>query len=203
MGQLFSVFWNLWFPNKEYKIVMVGLDNAGKTTTLYRLHLGQAVSTNPTLGSNVEQVTYKNLKFEVWDLGGQANMRPSWVQYYKHTDAIIMVIDSTDRARISVVKNELASLLSHDHLKGAAILVMANKQDLKDAMPPAELSEALALPAIRSHDWHIQSSCALSGQGLSDGLEWISQHVRGGPASSTTPAQKITSPQTITQQPAS
>lgn len=101
------------------------------------------------------------------------------------------------------LQNELASLLGHDHLKGAAILVLANKQDLKDAMPPTELSEALALPAIRSHDWHIQSSCALSGQGLTDGLEWISQHVRGGPASPATPSQKITSPQTITNQPAS
>ncbi len=74
---------------------------------------------------------------------------------------------------------------------------MANKQDLKDAMPPTELSEALGLPAIRSHDWHIQSSCALSGQGLTEGLEWISQHVRGGPASPATPSQKITSPEAI------
>ena len=100
-----------------------------------------------------------------------------------------------------MLQNELASLLGHDHLKGAAILVLANKQDLKDAMPPTELSEALALPAVRSHDWHIQSSCALSGQGLTEGLEWISQHVRGGPASPATPSQKITSPQAITNGP--
>ncbi len=114
-------------------VTQVGLDNAGKTTTLYRLHLGEAVVTQPTVGSNVECVQYKNLKFEVghqpgtssswhgcmhhlsqmsyiamhcqvWDLGGQANLRPSWATYYRATDAVIVVIDSTDRARASIAK---------------------------------------------------------------------------------------------------
>ena len=65
MGQTWSSFYSYWFPNKEYKLIVVGLDNAGKTTTLYRLHLGQAVVTHPTIGSNVEQVTFRNLQFEV------------------------------------------------------------------------------------------------------------------------------------------
>lgn len=65
MGQGWSSFYSYWFPNKEYKLVLVGLDNAGKTTTLYRLHLGQAVTTHPTVGSNVEQISFRNLEFEV------------------------------------------------------------------------------------------------------------------------------------------
>lgn len=65
MGQTWSSFYSYWFPNQEYKLVVVGLDNAGKTTTLYRLHLGQAVVTHPTVGSNVEQITFRNLQFEV------------------------------------------------------------------------------------------------------------------------------------------
>lgn len=112
-------------------LLQVGLDCAGKTTTLYKLHLGEAVKTQPTVGSNVEQITYKNLQFEVrrgralgcaavlclhgracragrcaqvWDLGGQANLRPSWAAYYKATDAVIVVIDSTDRARVTIAK---------------------------------------------------------------------------------------------------
>ena len=60
-----SRFWFMLFPAKEYKIVVVGLDNAGKTTTLYKLHLGEVVTTNPTIGSNVEEVVYKNIRFEV------------------------------------------------------------------------------------------------------------------------------------------
>ncbi|KAK9822377.1 hypothetical protein WJX81_004576 [Elliptochloris bilobata] len=146
MGQIFSVLCSLfWNPNKEYKIVMVGLDAAGKTTTLYKLHLGEAVKTQPTVGSNVEQITYKNLHFEVWDLGGQANLRPSWAAYYKATDAVIVVIDSTDRARVSIAKGELFRLLEHEHLANAVVLVLANKQDLKDAMTVQELSEVLTL----------------------------------------------------------
>ncbi|KAK9830056.1 hypothetical protein WJX72_009458 [[Myrmecia] bisecta] len=180
MGQLMSSFWSYWFPNKEYKIVMVGLDNAGKTTTLYKLHLGEAVVTNPTVGSNVEQIEFQNLKFEVWDLGGQANLRPSWATYYRSTDAVIVVLDSTDRARVGIAKAELFTLLEHEHLQKAAVLILANKQDLKDAMNVAELTEALSLHSIKHHDWHIQSSCAITGDGLWAGIEWIAQRVKGG-----------------------
>lgn len=65
MGAFFSRFWFMLFPAKEYKIVVVGLDNAGKTTTLYKLHLGEVVTTHPTVGSNVEELVYKNIRFEV------------------------------------------------------------------------------------------------------------------------------------------
>ncbi|KAA6421735.1 MAG: ADP-ribosylation factor C1 [Trebouxia sp. A1-2] len=179
MGQTWSSFYSYWFPNQEYKLVLVGLDNAGKTTTLYRLHLGQAVVTHPTVGSNVEQITFRNLQFEVWDLGGQANLRPSWQTYYKAAHAVIMVVDSTDRARVGIAKNELFSLLGHEHLSGAALLVLANKQDLKDAMRPAELSECLGLHTIKTHSYHIQSSCATTGEGLQEGLAWVAQKVHG------------------------
>lgn len=65
MGAFVSKFWFMLFPAKEYKIVVVGLDNAGKTTTLYKLHLGEVVTTHPTVGSNVEELVYKNIRFEV------------------------------------------------------------------------------------------------------------------------------------------
>lgn len=65
MGALMSRMWFMMFPAKEYKIVVVGLDNAGKTTTLYKLHLGEVVTTHPTVGSNVEELVYKNIRFEV------------------------------------------------------------------------------------------------------------------------------------------
>ncbi|KAL0376687.1 UNVERIFIED_CONTAM: ADP-ribosylation factor-like protein 5 [Sesamum calycinum] len=88
-----------------------GLDNAGKTTTLYKLHLGEVVTTHPTVGSNVEELVYKNIRFEVWDLGGQDRLRTSWATYYRGTHAVIVVIDSTDRARISIMKDEIFKLL--------------------------------------------------------------------------------------------
>lgn len=166
-----------WFPAKDYKIVMVGLDNAGKTTALYRLNLGQAVSTVPTIGSNVERVSHNNMTFEVWDLGGQASLRSTWSLYLPGADAVIMVVDSTDRARMGIVKQELASLLSSNQLTTAPLLVLANKQDLKDAMSVLEMTEALGLPAMTTHDWQLQPCCAVNGEGLLEGLGWISQRI--------------------------
>jgi ADP-ribosylation factor-like protein 5B len=171
MGVVMSRLWFYMFPAKEYKIVVVGLDNAGKTTTLYKLHLGEVVVTQPTVGSNVEELVYKNIRFEVWDLGGQERLRTSWATYYRGTHAVVMVVDSTDRARISIIKDELFKLLQHEDLQSSAVLVFANKQDLKDAMTPAEISDALSLHSIKNHDWHIQACCALTGEGLWDGLE--------------------------------
>ncbi|KAF1898026.1 hypothetical protein Lal_00032790 [Lupinus albus] len=264
MGAMMSRFWFMLFPAKEYKIVVVGLDNAGKTTTLYKLHLGEVVTTNPTVGSNVEELVYKNIRFEVtssnpgnslivsstrlsltgqevtssnpgnslvvssarsetralvdsmlhlvstflphvlkragilnfslvpllanffrswggdvWDLGGQDRLRTSWATYYRGTHAVIAVIDSSDRARISIMKDELFRLLGHDDLQNSVILVFANKQDIKDAMTPAEITDALSLHSIKNHDWHIQACCALSGEGLYDGLGWIASRVSG------------------------
>ncbi|KAK9146549.1 hypothetical protein Sjap_006452 [Stephania japonica] len=198
MGAFISRFWFMLFPAKEYKIVVVGLDNAGKTTTLYKLHLGEVVTTHPTVGSNVEELVYKNIRFEiicivynsdgvevngnalsVWDLGGQDRLRTSWATYYRGTHAVIVVIDSTDRARISIMKDELFRLLQHEDLEHTVVLVFANKQDLKDAMSPAEITDNLSLHSIKNHDWHIQACCALTGEGLYDGLGWIAQRVTG------------------------
>ncbi|XP_019180141.1 PREDICTED: ADP-ribosylation factor-like protein 5 isoform X2 [Ipomoea nil] len=122
---------------------------------------------------------YKNIRFEVWDLGGQERLRTSWATYYRGTNAVIVVIDSTDRARISIIKDELFNLLPHEDLQNAVVLVYANKQDLKEAMTPAEITDAISLHSIKNHDWHIQASCALTGDGLYDGLEWIAQRVTG------------------------
>ncbi|QDZ24482.1 small ARF-related GTPase [Chloropicon primus] len=178
MGQVVSAFYSWFNTEKEYKVLLIGLDNAGKTTTLYQLHLGQAIETQPTIGSNVETVKHKNVHFEVWDLGGQATLRPSWVTYYKATDALVMVVDSTDRARINSVKEELWRVIQSDDLKGAFVLVFANKQDLKDCMTAADISTSLKLHDIKDHDWHIQACSAKKGTGLKEGFDWMVQRVR-------------------------
>jgi len=178
MGALFAKLWNKLFNYAEFKVVIVGLDNAGKTTTLYKLLLNEVVATTPTIGSNVEEFVYKNIRFLMWDLGGQEMLRSSWNTYYINTHAVIMVIDSTDRERLAVVKEELFRMLQNENLGQSIILIFANKQDLKGAMSAAELSNALALHTVKDHDWHIQSCCALTGEGLYQGMEWITQHVK-------------------------
>lgn len=179
MGLVFSSLWSLWFTNKEYKLCMVGLDNAGKTTILYKMSLGETVNSQATVGSNVEHVKYKNIQMEIWDLGGQQNLRPFWATYYKNTDSVILVVDSTDRARVGVTKSELFNLLENEDLAATPILILANKQDLKDAMTTEELSHHLTLHNIKSHDWHIQPCCALTGDGLVQALEWVHQRTKG------------------------
>ncbi|EPE34568.1 P-loop containing nucleoside triphosphate hydrolase [Glarea lozoyensis ATCC 20868] len=154
------------------------LDNAGKTTLLYRLKIGEVVTTIPTIGFNVESVTYKNLNFNVWDLGGQTSIRPYWRCYYANTAAVIFVIDSTDIDRLGTASEELAAMLNEDELKDAALLVFANKQDQPGAKGAGEISEALKLGELRDRNWSIVACSAVDGRGVDEGMDWLVQTVQ-------------------------
>ena len=157
----------------EKRILIVGLDGAGKTTILYKLKLGEVVTTIPTIGFNVELVEYKKFKFGLWDVGGQEKIRPLWRHYYKNTEGIIFVVDSNDVDRIGAAKDELARMLGEDSLKDAVVLVFANKQDLPQAMEVSALADKLGLSAMRDREWFIKECCATTGDGLYDGLSWM------------------------------
>ncbi|XP_057544466.1 ADP-ribosylation factor-like [Amaranthus tricolor] len=177
MGGALSMLVKIMFEKKEMRVLMVGLDAAGKTTILYKLKLGEVVTTIPTIGFNVETVEYRNTGFTVWDIGGQDKIRPLWRYYYQDTQGLIFVVDSNDRERITEARDELHKLLSEDQLKDATLLIFANKQDLPNAMSVAEISDSLALHSLRHRNWYIQSTCATSGEGLYEGLEWLSSNV--------------------------
>lgn len=151
MGLTFSKLFDKLWGKKEMRILMVGLDAAGKTTILYKLKLGEIVTTIPTIGSsstcldhftmsidakcigigfNVETVEYKNIQFTVWDVGGQDKIRPLWRHYFQNTQGIIFVVDSNDRDRVVEAREELQRMLNEDELRDALLLVFANKQDL-------------------------------------------------------------------------
>merc|ERR1711906_85205 len=180
MGLLMSKVWDRMLGcKKEMGILMVGLDAAGKTTILYKLKLGEVVTTIPTIGFNVETVEYKNISFTVWDVGGQDKIRPLWRHYYQNTQGLIFVVDSNDRDRIDDAKEELGRMLNEDELKDAVVLVFANKQDLPQAMPAAEVTEKLGLQQMRNRNWYVQSPCATTGDGLYEGLDWLSRTLSG------------------------
>ncbi|KAF8135448.1 ADP-ribosylation factor family-domain-containing protein [Boletus edulis] len=166
------------FGNKEMRLLMLGLDAAGKTTILYKLKLNQSVTTIPTVGFNVETVTYKNVKFNVWDVGGQDKIRPLWRHYYTGTQGLVFVVDSQDRERIDEAKQELHRILSDREMKECLLLVFANKQDLPGAMSPAEVTEKLGLHRMRDRSWYVHPSCATTGEGLFEGLQWLNQNVK-------------------------
>merc|ERR1711877_95873 len=134
MGMMMSKIWQRMIGKQEMGILMVGLDAAGKTTILYKLKLGEVVTTIPTIGFNVESVEYKNINFTVWDIGGQDKIRKLWRYYYNNTQGLIFVIDSSDRDRIEDAREELTRMMKEDEMHDAALLVFANKQDLPNAM---------------------------------------------------------------------
>ncbi|KAG6750965.1 hypothetical protein POTOM_045480 [Populus tomentosa] len=235
MGQAFRKLFDTFFGNTEMRVVMLGLDAAGKTTILYKLHIGEVLSTVPTIGFNVEKVQYKNVVFTVWDVGGQEKLRPLWRHYFNNTDGLIYVVDSLDRERIGKAKaefqvvyseryvdftmlmlervlngflslstalnvsdNHVLRLASYVMLHASCLLksswhldfglrnlqalswVMEGKvpihlpKTVKGAMTPMEVCEGLGLFELKNRKWHIQGTCALRGDGLYEGLDWLS-----------------------------
>ena len=165
------------------------------------------ITTNPTVGSNVEEVVHRNVRFQVWDLGGQDKLRKVWSTYYVGAHAVVLVIDSMDRDRIPLVYEELASITANEacalgertpgssrvgrggsrctgrlisrvygplpasqELRRAALLVLANKQDLEGAMSPIEITHELKLHLNKDHAWQIQPCSAVTGAGLFEGM---------------------------------
>ncbi|KAG8390499.1 hypothetical protein BUALT_Bualt01G0089700 [Buddleja alternifolia] len=178
MGQAFRKLFDTFFGNSEMRVVMLGLDAAGKTTILYKLHIGEVLSTVPTIGFNVEKVQYKNVIFTVWDVGGQEKLRPLWRHYFNNTDGLIYVVDSLDRERIGRAKDEFQAIIRDPFMVNAVILVFANKQDMKGAMSAMEVCEGLGLRDLKNRKWHIQGTCALKGDGLYEGLDWLSSTLK-------------------------
>ncbi|GJN09893.1 hypothetical protein PR202_ga27942 [Eleusine coracana subsp. coracana] len=182
MGLAFGKLFSRLFAKKEMRILMVGLDAAGKTTILYKLKLGEIVTTIPTIGFNVETVEYKNISFTVWDVGGQDKIRPLWRHYFQNTQGLIFVVDSNDRDRVVEARDELHRMLNevNDSLWMSCVMLcclFANKQDLPNAMNAAEITDKLGLHSLRQRHWYIQSTCATTGEGLYEGLDWLSSNI--------------------------
>jgi len=175
MGNIFPM---LVSTEKEKRILMVGLDAAGKTTVLNKLKPGEIVTTIPTIGFTVETVQYKKIDFTVWDVGGQDKIRPVWRYSYSNINGLIFVVDSNDRDRIHEATDELQKILKEDELKDVVLLVFANKQDLPGAMSVSEMTEKLGLHSVGARKWYIQSTCATSGDGLDEGLEWLAGNLK-------------------------
>ncbi|KAI7748767.1 hypothetical protein M8C21_014989 [Ambrosia artemisiifolia] len=155
MGLVFTRLFSSLFGNKEARILVLGLDNAGKTTILYRLQMGEVVSTIPTIG-------------------------PYWRCYFPNTQAIIYVVDSSDTERLVIAKEEFHAILEEEELKGAVVLIFANKQDLPGALDDAAVTESLELHKIKNRQWSIFKTSAIKGEGLFEGLDWLSNTLKSG-----------------------
>lgn len=115
------------------------------------------------------------MSFTVWDVGGQNKIRPLWRHYYQGTQGLVFVVDANDPARFAEAAEELHALLSNDDLRDAAVLILANKQDLPNAAKASEVSAKLGLAQYRRHSWYIQDCSAIHSDGLFEGLDWLAR----------------------------
>lgn len=185
---------------EEMGFLVLGLDAAGKTTMLYKLRLGEVVTTIPTIGFNIEHVNFQTsrrvINFTCWDVGGRDKIRPLWRHYYTDQSALIFVVDCNDRDRMEQAKDSLEDMLTEEKLQGKPLLVFANKQDLPNAMPASQVIEELGLHRVRTRPWFVQASVATTGDGLFEGLDWLSKAVQGQVAhASSEVASKVASAQ--------
>lgn len=132
---------------------MLGLDNAGKITILYKLKMEEPSHIIPTIGFNIETIDYKNFNFTIYDVGGQDKIRHLWIYYYKNTDGLIFVVGSNNKDRIYVTAEELKKLLEAEELKDCPVLVQANKQDLNGASPTGEVTEKIGRGDFKERTW--------------------------------------------------
>ncbi|XP_056881655.1 ADP-ribosylation factor-like protein 6 isoform X1 [Takifugu flavidus] len=162
---------------KEVNVLCLGLDNSGKTTIINRLKPSNAQAQDivPTIGFSIEKFKTSSLSFTVFDMSGQGRYRNLWEHYYKEGQAIIFVIDSADKLRMVVAKEELDTLLNHPDIKHRRIpiLFFANKMDVRDALSSVKVSQLLCLENIKDKPWHICATDALKGEGLQEGVDWL------------------------------
>nr|XP_039254849.1 ADP-ribosylation factor 6-like [Styela clava] len=162
------------------RVCMLGLDAAGKTTVLQKLKLADCTRTLPTIGFNVETVTpCKGLTLTIWDIGGQDKIRQLWKHYYTSTQGIIFVVDSADKTRFGEAVSELNAILQEDGMRKIPIVVLANKQDLPEAVDKRDLATVLELDKLPAdHSWHIENCCAVKGVGVYESMKVLSSMIK-------------------------
>lgn len=181
MGLLISKLAKLFedWGNSPARILMLGLDAAGKTTVLYKIKLNETVATIPTIGFNVETVQpVKGLTFTVWDVGGQDKIRPLWRHYYQNCEGLIYVVDSADRERMIEAREELFGILDSDEMRGVPVVIVANKQDLPGSQSVAQIVDQLCLQKLVGRQWYVQAACATTGEGVYEAMSQLAPMVK-------------------------
>ena len=168
---------SLFKPKKHSRILMLGLDDSGKTSILYQLKLSDLIKTTHTIGFNLETIKYKDIYLDIWDIGGCRFYKDEQLILFKHylpnTDGIIYVIDCNRKEMLEKANKALLELMNKEELKNLPLLIFGNKQDLEGATCPNELTKFLEMEKIKNNKWLIQGSSALSGKGIKEGFDWL------------------------------
>ena len=171
----------------QAKIVIIGLENSGKSSILTKLRKmkkqlwnklkkqkNELPETNPTLGFNVDMFKYHDTSFTCFEIGGKfLKTKQLAKHYFENNHAVIFVIDSTDRNKIQEARDTIHSVMQDPLLSGCKLLVLANKQDLSESMEMDEMVKQLKLNDIKQK-WNIYATSAKNGMGLFASFDWIS-----------------------------
>ncbi len=172
-----SWFINLFKKTKvEGRIVLIGLDGAGKTTILKRLIEGKFVQTEPTVGIKTEEVKIGNVEFKIWDLGGQRSVRDFWESYLKSSDVIILVVDAADQQRLDELKEEFWKLENKGYFEKKLLFVIANKQDIDGCMTGYDIVRALELDKLKYFNCQVCETSALTSENIRETFENIAEN---------------------------
>ncbi|KAL6594056.1 hypothetical protein ACP70R_048957 [Stipagrostis hirtigluma subsp. patula] len=184
---MFSLFYGLWkymFNKDEFRVLILGVDKAGKTTLLEKLKSiylkGEGLPHDrvvPTVGLNIGRIEDANAKLVFWDLGGQVGLRTIWEKYYEEAHAVIYVIDAAAASSFEDSKSTLEKVLRHEHLRGAPLLIVANKQDLSGVITDEELARYLHLKELNERPYMFEAVSAYDGRGIKSGLDWLVEQI--------------------------
>lgn len=188
MFALLSGLWKYLFQKDEYCILILGLDNAGKSTLLEQIkrRYGNNYSGLPfekiktTIGLNIGKISMSHVKLIFWDLGGQKELQSLWDKYYEECHGVIYVIDSSDEKRMEESHQAFDSVVHDPHLEGIPLLILANKQDLQGSLGVEAIKNIFDgnSPSIGQRDYYIQPTSVLNGDGISTGIEWLVETVK-------------------------
>ncbi|KAF8728888.1 hypothetical protein HU200_018183 [Digitaria exilis] len=184
---MFSLFYGLWkyvFTKDEFRVLILGVDKAGKTTLLEKLKSiylkGEGLPPDrvvPTVGLNIGRIEDANAKLVFWDLGGQVGLRTIWEKYYEEAHAIIYVIDAATASSFEDAKSALEKVIRHEHLRGAPLLIVANKQDLPGVINDEELAKFLHLKELDERPYMFQAVSAYDGRGIKSAIDWLMEQM--------------------------
>lgn len=170
---LLKILRKMKLKEKQIRLLILGLDNSGKTTVVKSILDEDVNKISPTLGFTINTLKYKDYTVNMWDIGGQTTIRSYWRNYFEQTDGVIWVVDSSDKLRLKDCKEELHNLLKQDKLSGSTLLVLCNKQDIDGALSINEIMEVLDLESITTRHWMILGCSALKSEGVEKGIDWI------------------------------
>ncbi|KAL0228386.1 hypothetical protein RCL1_004529 [Eukaryota sp. TZLM3-RCL] len=176
---LLSLIKKLRVEEKQKRVLMLGLDSAGKTTVVKSIFSEDTSTMSPTFGFDIRTLKHPQLTLNIWDIGGQTTIRSYWRNYFDRTDAIIWVVDSFDVGRLDECFSELFSVLSSERLLGVTLLVLANKQDIPGALTAEEVREELGFSnekvvnVLSNRKWAVFPISAAKNQGITSSLDWL------------------------------